>query len=133
VIRRLVLGSLLVCSEHHTRLVLANSLALQFGRLTHPTLVEGLIPLFSSAASAHNIVETRGAQIPSHEVNCYSNQQNKNQWFRSERNVFRYLRSALPACIRGQLTPIACFGEIDLDSRMGPLYDVASSSAHAAV
>ena len=31
--------------------------------LTHPTLVEGLIPLFSSAASAHNVVETRGAQI----------------------------------------------------------------------
>ena len=31
--------------------------------LTHPTLVEGLISLFSSAASAHNIVETRGAQI----------------------------------------------------------------------
>jgi pyruvate/2-oxoglutarate dehydrogenase complex dihydrolipoamide dehydrogenase (E3) component len=31
--------------------------------LTHPTLVEGLIPLFSSTASAHNVVETRGAQI----------------------------------------------------------------------
>jgi pyruvate/2-oxoglutarate dehydrogenase complex dihydrolipoamide dehydrogenase (E3) component len=31
--------------------------------LTHPTLVEGLIPLFSSAASVHNVVETRGAQI----------------------------------------------------------------------
>jgi pyruvate/2-oxoglutarate dehydrogenase complex dihydrolipoamide dehydrogenase (E3) component len=31
--------------------------------LTHPTLVEGLITLFSSAASAHNVVETRGAQI----------------------------------------------------------------------
>jgi pyruvate/2-oxoglutarate dehydrogenase complex dihydrolipoamide dehydrogenase (E3) component len=31
--------------------------------LTHPTLVEGLISLFSSAASAHNVVETRGAQI----------------------------------------------------------------------
>jgi pyruvate/2-oxoglutarate dehydrogenase complex dihydrolipoamide dehydrogenase (E3) component len=25
--------------------------------LTHPTLVEGLIPLFSSVASAHNVVE----------------------------------------------------------------------------
>ena len=31
--------------------------------LTHPTLVEGLISLFSSAASAHNVVETRGVQI----------------------------------------------------------------------
>src|SRR3977135_3383246 len=31
--------------------------------LTLPTLVEGLIPLVSSAASAHNVVETRGAQI----------------------------------------------------------------------
>src|SRR6201993_1970715 len=31
--------------------------------LTHPTLVEGLIPLFSSAASAHNVVETRRARI----------------------------------------------------------------------
>ncbi len=31
--------------------------------LTHPTLAEGLIPLFSSAASAHNIVEARKARI----------------------------------------------------------------------
>jgi pyruvate/2-oxoglutarate dehydrogenase complex dihydrolipoamide dehydrogenase (E3) component len=31
--------------------------------LTHPTLAEGLTALFSSAASAHNIVETRGSQI----------------------------------------------------------------------
>jgi pyruvate/2-oxoglutarate dehydrogenase complex dihydrolipoamide dehydrogenase (E3) component len=31
--------------------------------LTHPTLVEGLTSLFSSASSAHNVVETRGAQI----------------------------------------------------------------------
>src|SRR5437667_184027 len=31
--------------------------------LTHPTLVEGLISLFSSAASAHTDVVTRGAQI----------------------------------------------------------------------
>jgi pyruvate/2-oxoglutarate dehydrogenase complex dihydrolipoamide dehydrogenase (E3) component len=31
--------------------------------LTHPTLAEGLIPLFSSAASAHNVVETRKARI----------------------------------------------------------------------
>ena len=31
--------------------------------LTHPTLVEGLISLFSSAASPHQVVETRGAQI----------------------------------------------------------------------
>jgi len=29
--------------------------------LTHPTLAEGLISLFSSAASAHNLVKTRGA------------------------------------------------------------------------
>src|ERR1700719_4253616 len=32
--------------------------------LTHPTLVEGLISLFSSAPSAHNVVETRGTQSP---------------------------------------------------------------------
>ncbi len=37
--------------------------ALRDAVLTHPTLVEGLIPLFSSAAPAHNVVETRGAQI----------------------------------------------------------------------
>jgi pyruvate/2-oxoglutarate dehydrogenase complex dihydrolipoamide dehydrogenase (E3) component len=36
--------------------------ALREAVLTHPTLVEGLIPLFSSAASAHNVVETRRAQ-----------------------------------------------------------------------
>jgi pyruvate/2-oxoglutarate dehydrogenase complex dihydrolipoamide dehydrogenase (E3) component len=36
--------------------------ALHDAVLTHPTLVEGLIPLFSSAASAHNVVETRRAQ-----------------------------------------------------------------------
>src|ERR1700737_744049 len=36
--------------------------ALRDAVLTHPTLVEGLIPLFSSAASAHDVVETRGAQ-----------------------------------------------------------------------
>src|SRR5437868_6664383 len=37
--------------------------ALRDAVLTHPTLVEGLISLFSSAASAHNVVVTRGAQI----------------------------------------------------------------------
>jgi pyruvate/2-oxoglutarate dehydrogenase complex dihydrolipoamide dehydrogenase (E3) component len=37
--------------------------ALRDAVLTHPTLVEGLIPLFSSAASAHKAGETRGAQI----------------------------------------------------------------------
>ncbi len=37
--------------------------ALRDAVLTHPTLVEGLIPLFSSAASAHNVAERRGAQI----------------------------------------------------------------------
>src|SRR3989440_88025 len=37
--------------------------ALRDAVLTHPTLVEGLIPLFSFAASAHNVVETRRAQI----------------------------------------------------------------------
>ena len=37
--------------------------ALRDAILTHPTLVEGLISLFTSAASAHNVVETRGAQI----------------------------------------------------------------------
>jgi pyruvate/2-oxoglutarate dehydrogenase complex dihydrolipoamide dehydrogenase (E3) component len=36
--------------------------ALRDAVLTHPTLVEGLIPLFSSAASAHQVVETRRAQ-----------------------------------------------------------------------
>ena len=35
--------------------------ALRDAVLTHPTLVEGLIPLFSSAASAHNVAKTRGA------------------------------------------------------------------------
>ena len=39
--------------------------ALRDAVLTHPTLVEGLISLFSSTASAHNVVETRGAQISS--------------------------------------------------------------------
>jgi pyruvate/2-oxoglutarate dehydrogenase complex dihydrolipoamide dehydrogenase (E3) component len=38
--------------------------ALRDAILTHPTLVEGLTSLFSSAASAHHVVETRGAQIP---------------------------------------------------------------------
>jgi hypothetical protein len=37
--------------------------ALRDAVLTHPTLVEGLILLFSSAASAHNVVETGRAQI----------------------------------------------------------------------
>jgi pyruvate/2-oxoglutarate dehydrogenase complex dihydrolipoamide dehydrogenase (E3) component len=36
--------------------------ALRDAVLTHPTLVEGLIGLFSSAASARNVAETRGAQ-----------------------------------------------------------------------
>jgi pyruvate/2-oxoglutarate dehydrogenase complex dihydrolipoamide dehydrogenase (E3) component len=37
--------------------------ALRDAVLTHPTLVEGLIPLFSSAPSAHKVGETRGTQI----------------------------------------------------------------------
>jgi pyruvate/2-oxoglutarate dehydrogenase complex dihydrolipoamide dehydrogenase (E3) component len=37
--------------------------ALRDAVLTHPTLVEGLIPLFSSAPSAHNVIEMRRAQI----------------------------------------------------------------------
>jgi pyruvate/2-oxoglutarate dehydrogenase complex dihydrolipoamide dehydrogenase (E3) component len=37
--------------------------ALRDAVLTHPTLTEGLFSLFSSAASAHNVVETRGTQI----------------------------------------------------------------------
>jgi pyruvate/2-oxoglutarate dehydrogenase complex dihydrolipoamide dehydrogenase (E3) component len=37
--------------------------ALRDAVLTHPTLVEDLTSLFSSAASPHNVVETRGAQI----------------------------------------------------------------------
>jgi len=36
--------------------------ALRDAVLTHPTLVEGLSSLFSSAASAHNVVETGGTQ-----------------------------------------------------------------------
>ncbi len=36
--------------------------ALRDAVLTHPTLVEGLISLFSSAPSRHHLVETRGAQ-----------------------------------------------------------------------
>jgi hypothetical protein len=36
--------------------------ALRDAVLTHPTLVEGLIALFSSAASAHNVVAMREAQ-----------------------------------------------------------------------
>jgi hypothetical protein len=31
--------------------------ALRDAILTHPTLVEGLIPLFSSMASAHNVAD----------------------------------------------------------------------------
>ncbi|HEY4085792.1 MAG TPA: FAD-dependent oxidoreductase [Bryobacteraceae bacterium] len=37
--------------------------ALRDAVLTHPTLVEGLIPLFSSAASAHDVGETGGSRI----------------------------------------------------------------------
>src|ERR1700731_3422450 len=37
--------------------------ALRDAVLAHPTLVEGLIPLFTSPPSAHNVVETRRAQI----------------------------------------------------------------------
>jgi pyruvate/2-oxoglutarate dehydrogenase complex dihydrolipoamide dehydrogenase (E3) component len=36
-------------------------IALRDAVLTHPTLIEGLIPLFSSAASAHNLAKTKGA------------------------------------------------------------------------
>jgi pyruvate/2-oxoglutarate dehydrogenase complex dihydrolipoamide dehydrogenase (E3) component len=38
--------------------------ALRDAVLTHPTLVEGLMSLFSSASSAHNVVETRRTQAP---------------------------------------------------------------------
>jgi pyruvate/2-oxoglutarate dehydrogenase complex dihydrolipoamide dehydrogenase (E3) component len=37
--------------------------ALRDAVLTHPTLVEGLIPLFSSTPSTHKIVEMRRAQV----------------------------------------------------------------------
>jgi len=37
--------------------------ALRDAVLTHPTLAEGLISLFASAASAHKVAETRGPQI----------------------------------------------------------------------
>ena len=36
--------------------------ALRDAVLTHPTLVEGLTALFSSAATAHKVVETKGAR-----------------------------------------------------------------------
>ena len=36
--------------------------ALRDAVLTHPTLVEGLTSLFSSAPSEHNVAETRGTQ-----------------------------------------------------------------------
>jgi pyruvate/2-oxoglutarate dehydrogenase complex dihydrolipoamide dehydrogenase (E3) component len=39
--------------------------ALRDAVLTHPTLVEGLIPLFSSAASAHKVAEKRKVQTSS--------------------------------------------------------------------
>ena len=48
--------------------------ALRDAVLTHPTLVEGLTALFSSAASAHNVVETRGARTPLHKVNSNRNE-----------------------------------------------------------
>ena len=35
--------------------------ALRDAVLTHPTLVEGLLSLFSSAPSAHHLAKTRGA------------------------------------------------------------------------
>ena len=38
-------------------------IALRDAVLTHPTLVEGLTPLFSSVPSWHNVVEMRQAQI----------------------------------------------------------------------
>ena len=38
--------------------------ALRDAVLTHPTLVEGLIPLFSSAASAHNVRMTFAFTTP---------------------------------------------------------------------
>jgi pyruvate/2-oxoglutarate dehydrogenase complex dihydrolipoamide dehydrogenase (E3) component len=37
--------------------------ALRDAVLTHPTLTEGHIPLFSSAPSVHNVVETKRARI----------------------------------------------------------------------
>jgi pyruvate/2-oxoglutarate dehydrogenase complex dihydrolipoamide dehydrogenase (E3) component len=37
--------------------------ALRDAVLTHPTLAEGLISLFSSASSAHSVAEARGPQI----------------------------------------------------------------------
>ena len=37
--------------------------ALRDAVLTHPTLVEGLIPLFSSGVSTHKVVESGRAQI----------------------------------------------------------------------
>jgi len=61
--------------------------ALRDAVLTHPTLVEGLIPLLSSAASAHNVVETREPRSPPHEVNCNSNEKIE-LVIRSLRNMF---------------------------------------------
>jgi pyruvate/2-oxoglutarate dehydrogenase complex dihydrolipoamide dehydrogenase (E3) component len=42
--------------------------ALRDGILTHPTLVEGLIPLFSSAPSTHNVAETKPASTARQET-----------------------------------------------------------------
>jgi 3-oxoacyl-[acyl-carrier protein] reductase len=42
--------------------VITKNNALRDAILTHPTLAEGLIPLFSSAAAAHKVVESRRAQ-----------------------------------------------------------------------
>ena len=44
--------------------------ALRDAMLTHPTLVEGLIPLFLSAPSARKAGETEERKCPQLEVNC---------------------------------------------------------------
>jgi hypothetical protein len=42
--------------------------ALRDAVLTHTTLIEGLIPLFWSVASAHDVVETGGVRMSPHEM-----------------------------------------------------------------
>ena len=52
--------------------------ALRDAVLTHPTLAEGLTALFSSAASAHKVVETRRPSSLRYEVVCNSSEKSRN-------------------------------------------------------
>lgn len=50
-------------AEHHQAQLHRRLASCAAAVLTHPILVEGVIPLFSSAASAHKVVEMRRAQV----------------------------------------------------------------------